>query len=150
LTNLETWVSLASIGMVVMFVLLLASFSTFLVGPNEKGPDIYVQPPGVVVQIVSISGAPGIILAGVAYGLARNYGSKSSGTILVITGAIMIAGMIYIGTISPRIPEIYRVPYFEVVRYAFIIAGIGTIAVGFILLKKPRNRRINMTDENIW
>jgi hypothetical protein len=89
-------------------------------------------------------------LAGVAYGLARNYGSKSSGTILVITGAIMIAGMIYIGTISPRIPEIYRVPYFEVVRYAFIIAGIGTIAVGFILLKKPRNRRINMTDENIW
>lgn len=149
MTNLETWVSLASMGMVIMFVLLLATFSTFLVGPDEKGPDIYVQPPGVVVQIVSISGAPGVILSGIAYGLARNYGSRSSGIILLITGAIMITGMILVGTIVPKIPEIYQVPYFEIMRNAFIGAGIGTVVVGAILLRKP-DRRINMTDENIW
>jgi hypothetical protein len=150
LTNLETWVSLASFGLTIMFVLLLASFSMFLVGPNGKGPDIFVQPPGVVVQIVSISGVPGVILTGIAYGLARNYGSKSSGTILVITGAILIGGMLYVGTIIPRILEIYRVPYFEIMRYAFIAAGIGTVVVGVVLLRKPRNTRINMTDENLW
>ncbi len=142
--------SLASFGLTIMFVLLLASFSIFLVGPNGKGPDIFVQPPGVVVQIVSISGAPGVILTGIAYGLARNYGSKSSGTILMITGAILIGGMIYVGTIVPNILEIYRVPYFEIMRYAFIAAGIGTVVVGAVLLRKPRNRRINMTDETIW
>jgi hypothetical protein len=150
LANLETWVSVASLGLIIMFVLLLASFSTFLVGPNEKGPDIYVQPPGVVVQIVSISGAPGVILAGVAYGLAKNYGSKSSGTILVITGAILIAGMLYVGTIYPRILEIYRVPSFEILRYGFIAAGIGTVIVGTILLRKPEKQRLNTTDESIW
>jgi hypothetical protein len=150
LTSLETWVSLASFGLTIMFVLLLASFSIFLVGPNGKGPDIYVEPPGVVVQIVSISGAPGVILTGIAYGLARSYGSKTSGTVLVITGVILIAGMIYVGTIVPRILEIYRVPNFEIMRYGFIAAGVGTVIVGAILLRKPEKHRLNMTDENIW
>ncbi len=150
MTNLETWVSFASLAMVVMFVILLNSFVTVLIGPRSQGPNIDVQPPGVVIQIVSISGAPGVILSGISYGLAKNYGSKSSGIILMSTGTILAAGMVYVGSRVQSIPENYTVPYFESLRYAFIVAGIGIVVVGAILLSTSRKGRTKVADENIW
>jgi hypothetical protein len=150
MTNLETWVSLASLALIVMFVILLNSFVTVLIGPQSQGPNVDVQPPGVMIQIVSISGAPGVILGGITYGLAKNYGSRNSGIILTLTGAILVGGLLYIGSRAPNIPENYTVPYFEPLRYAFIAAGLGIIAVGAILIKNPRKSRTNLADENNW
>jgi hypothetical protein len=150
MTNLETWVSLASLALVVMFVILLNSFVTVLIGPQSQGPNIDVQPPGVVIQIVSVSGVPGVILSGISYGLAKNYGSRSSGLILILTGAIMVGGVVYIGSRAPNIPENYTVPYFEALRYSFLAAGLAIVIVGAILLKNPKKRRTNLADENIW
>jgi hypothetical protein len=150
MTNLETWVSLASLALIVMFVILLNSFVTVLIGPQSQGPNIDVQPPGVVIQIVSISGAPGIILGGITYGLAKNYGSRNSGIILILAGAILVGGLLYVGSRAPNIPENYTVPYFEALRYAFVVAGAGIVAIGAILLRSPRKSRANLEDENIW
>ena len=61
--KLETWVSLGSLGMTVMLVALMISFYLFLVGPDAKGPQIFVDPQGVLIQIISISGVPSLILA---------------------------------------------------------------------------------------
>ena len=150
MTNLETWVSLASLALIIMFVILLNSFVTVLIGPQAQGPNVDVQPPGVVIQIVSISGAPGVILCGITYGLAKNYGSRNSGIILVLTGAILVGGVLYIGSRAPYIPENYTVPYFDPLRYAFIAAGLGIVTVGAILLKNPRKPSTNLVDENTW
>lgn len=150
MTNLETWVSLASLALIIMFVILLNSFVTVLIGPQAQGPNVDVQPPGVVIQIVSISGAPGVILCGITYGLAKNYGSRNSGIILVLTGAILVGGVLYIGSRAPNIPENYTVPYFDPLRYAFIAAGLGIVTVGAILLKNPRKPSTNLVDENTW
>ena len=150
MTNLETWVSLASLALIIMFVILLNSFVTVLIGPQAQGPNVDVQPPGVVIQIVSISGAPGVILCGITYGLAKNYGSRNSGIILVLTGAILVGGVLYIGSRAPNIPENYTVPYFDPLRYAFIAAGLGIVTVGAILLKNHRKPSTNLVDENTW
>ncbi len=145
--NLETWVSLASLGLIIMFVILMISFARFLIGSGPNGPDIFVEPQGVIVQVVTISGAPGVILSGITYGLVKNYGSRNAGLILAATGIILSAGMLYLGTIVSRIPETYSVPYLQILLYAFVGAGLGIIVVGIKLVTTKRKR--NMADEGV-
>ena len=58
MVKLETAVSLASLGLIVMFILQLYSFIYFLIGSMSQGPDIVVQPEGVLIQVISISDCP--------------------------------------------------------------------------------------------
>lgn len=82
--NLETWIALGSFGMAIMFVALIISFYNFLVGPDEKGPERDVAPGPAVYQILSISGVPSIILAGVVFGMRKTDQSRSAATILIV------------------------------------------------------------------
>ena len=68
--------SITSLGLAIMFVLLIISFYNVLIGNEGQGPERYVDVPGVVVKTLSISGVPSIILAGISFGLSKNYGSR--------------------------------------------------------------------------
>lgn len=136
MVNLETSVSLASLGLIVMFVLIMYSFISFLIGPKSQGPDIVVQPEGVLIQVVSISAAPGIILAGVTFGLVRYYGSRKIGTIISICGIVLIIGNILILSMIPKIPQILFVPGIIPLTYVLIAAGIGIIILGAIVITR--------------
>jgi len=134
MVNLETSVSLASLGLIVMFVLIMYSFISFLIGPQSQGPDIVVQPEGVLIQVVSISAAPGIILAAVTFGLVRYYGSRKIGSIICICGIVLIIGNIMILSMIPRIPQILFVPGIIPLTYGLLAAGIGIIILGIIVI----------------
>lgn len=54
-----------------MFIVLILSFFNFLVGPKGNGPDVYVDPTGVMLQLISILGASSLILAGTFFGLTK-------------------------------------------------------------------------------
>jgi hypothetical protein len=136
MVKLETSVSLASLGLIVMFVLLLYSFISFLIGPQSQGPDIVVQPEGVLIQIVSISAAPGIILAGVTYGLIKNYGSRKIGIILCVSGIVLIIGNILVQDMISKIPQILFVPGLVPLTYALLAAGIGIVVIGIIVFMR--------------
>ena len=136
MVKLETSVSLASLGLIVMFVLLLYSFISFLIGPQSQGPDIVVQPEGVLIQIVSISAAPGIILAGITYGLIKNYGSRKIGIILCISGIVLIIGNILVQDMISKIPQILFVPGIIPLTYALLAAGIGIVVIGIIVFMR--------------
>ena len=136
MVNLETSVSLASLGLIVMFVLIMYSFISFLIGPKSQGPDIVVQPEGVLIQVVSISAAPGIILAGVTFGLVRYYGSRKIGAIISICGIVLIIGNILILSMIPKIPQILFVPGIIPLTYGLIAAGIGIIILGIIVIMR--------------
>lgn len=136
MVKLETSVSLASLGLIVMFVLLLYSFISFLIGPQSQGPDIVVQPEGVLIQIVSISAAPGIILAGVTYGLIKNYGSRKIGIILCVSGTVLIIGNILVQDMISKIPQILFVPGLIPLTYALLAAGIGIVVIGIIVFMR--------------
>lgn len=136
MVKLETSVSLASLGLIVMFVLLLYSFISFLIGPQSQGPDIVVQPEGVLIQIVSISAAPGIILAGITYGLIKNYGSRKIGIILCVSGTVLIIGNILVQDEISKIPEILFVPAMVPLTYALLAAGIGIVVIGIIVFMR--------------
>ena len=136
MVKLETSVSLASLGLIIMFVLLLYSFISFLIGPQSQGPDIVVQPEGVLIQIVSISAAPGIILAGITYGLIKNYGSRKIGIILCVSGTVLIISNILVQDMISKIPQILFVPGLVPLTYALLAAGIGIVIIGIIVFMR--------------
>src|ERR687889_2465309 len=138
--KLETWVAFGSLGMGVMFVALMLSFFNFLIGPEGNGPDIYVDPTGVFVQLISIAGAPSLILAGTVFGLSRSYGAARAAIILIITGIILVVGMIIAALmLIPKIEEQFTVSGFDSIPYVFIVGGTAIAVLGSYLLRKSKN-----------
>lgn len=119
-----------------MFVLLVISFYNFLIGSEGKGPERFVDVRGVVVKTLSISGAPSIILAGISFGLSKNYGNRLSGILLSFTGIVLIIGMVVSLSLSSNIISDFFHPILVLVPYIFIVAGIAILIIGFILYLK--------------
>jgi hypothetical protein len=140
--KLEDWTSLASLGLSVMFVVLLLSFYNFLIGPEGKGPDRVVDPGNLVLQEIFISGAPSIALAGFVFGMARSFGTRIGGALLLASGIIMIAGMAAGLQLLSKIPDQYVVGVVGVVPYFFMAAGAGVAAVGGYLVAATKRRPI--------
>lgn len=119
-----------------MFVLLVISFYNFLIGSEGKGPERFVDVRGVVVKTLSISGAPSIILAGITFGLSKNYGNRLSGMLLSFTGIVLIIGMLVSLSLSSNIISDFFHPILVLVPYIFIVGGIAILIIGFILYLK--------------
>lgn len=132
--KLESWMSLASLGLSVMFVALLLSFFNFLIGPDGTGPGRVVEPGSLLLQILFISAAPGLVLAGFVYGMAKSYGTRTGGMLLIAAGVIMMAGMAVATDMLPKIDDQYIVGAVGYAPYFFLGAGAGVAAVGGYLL----------------
>jgi len=130
--------SLASLGLAIMFVLLVLSFYNFLIGSEGKGPEKFVDVRGVVVKTVSISGAPSIIVGLISFGLSKNYGNKFSGMILSMTGLILIMGMMASLALVSNINSEFFHPILLIVPYAFILGGIAILIIGSIIYLKTK------------
>jgi hypothetical protein len=146
--KLEDWTSIASLGLSVMFVTLLLSFYNFLIGPEGNGPDRVVDPGSLMLQIIFISAAPGLALAGFAFGMARSFGTGIGGAMILAGGIIMIAGMVASLQLLARIPDQYVVGVVGVAPYFFMAAGVGMAAVGGYLIAATKKRRqVNNLDD---
>ena len=129
-----------------MFVLLVLSFYNFLIGSEGKGPERFVDVRGVVIKALSISGAPSIILAGISFGLSRNYGNRLSGILLSFTGIVLIIGMVVSLSLSSKVNSEFFHPILLIVPYTFILGGIAILIIGSIVYLKTnkgiKNREI--------
>jgi len=132
--KLESWMSLASLGLSVMFAALLLSFFNFLIGPDGTGPGRVVEPGSLLLQILFISAAPCLVMAGFVYGMAKSYGTRTGGMLLIAAGVIMMAGMAVAITMLPNIDDQYIVGAVGYAPYFFLGAGAGVMAVGGYLL----------------
>lgn len=146
--KLETWVSLASFGLSIMFVALILSLFNFLIGPEGKGPERVTDPGGLLIQQVSISAAPSIILACFVFVLTRSTGNRPAGLLMVGGGAIMIAGMLAALGMLPRIPEQFAVGGVDVVPYIFAVAGAVVAGLGgYVAARAARVRAPGHLDD---
>jgi len=130
--------SIASLGLAIMFVLLVLSFYNFLIGSEGKGPEKFVDVPGVVVKTLSISGAPSIIVGVISFGLSKNYGNKFGGMILSMTGLILIIGMMASLALVSNINSEFFHPILLIVPYTFILGGIAILIIGSIVYLKTK------------
>lgn len=136
--NLDTWTALGSLGMIIMFVALLISFYIFLIGPQGDGPEVVVDVDALMYQVLSISGIPGLILAGVAYGMRKTDFSQATSSILIGTGLMLTTGMIFAHSIAGRISIDFQTGNILIVPLLFLLAGIGVIAIGVMLYLNNR------------
>ena len=134
---IEKWVAAASLGMFCMFVAELASVSIFL-----KHPSYDIDPSSQVREFISISGAPALILAGSSYLLARRYGSRLCGSLIIAGGIVTIIGMYYVSTVLvPNINPVYLVSELSITPTLFMAISIPVMVVGGLLFRiksKPK------------
>jgi hypothetical protein len=146
--KLESWMALSSLGLSAMFVALLLSFYNFLIGPDGDGPQRVVEPGSLLLQVTFISGAPCLVLAGFVFGMAKTFGTRIGGSLLLASGAVMIAGMIVGTTMLAKIDDQYIVGAMQYAPYFFMGAGAGVAAVGAYLfaISGRRARYTNLDD----
>ncbi|MDQ3853682.1 MAG: hypothetical protein M3251_03625 [Thermoproteota archaeon] len=144
--KMEDWTSLASLGLATMFVALLLSFYNFLIGPGGTGPERVVEPGSLLIQLIFISAAPCLVLAGFAFVMAKTYGSSIGGALLVAAGIIIVAGMVIGLTMVPKIPSQYIVGAVGVAPFIFMPAGAGVTGIGGYMLAVSKRRRIHNRD----
>jgi hypothetical protein len=145
--KLEDWTSLASLGLAIMFVALLLSFYNFLIGPEGIGPERVVEPGSLLLQLIFISAAPCLVLAGFVFAMAKSYGSPIGGSLLVTAGVIIVVGMAVGLTMVPRIPSQYIVGAVGVAPFIFMPAGAGITGIGgYVLAASSKRRHIHSRD----
>ncbi len=135
---IEKWVAAASLGLFVMFVAELASISIFLAHPTYD-----IDPSSQMREFISISGAPALILAGYSFLLARRYGSRLCGSLIIAGGIVTLIGMYYVSTtLVPKIPLAYLVSELSITPTLFMVVSIPVMVVGGLLFRlKPMPKR---------
>jgi len=134
---IEKWIAVASLGLFMMFVAQMITISVYLSHPSHD-----IDPSSQIREFISISVAPALILVGSSFVLARRYGSRLIGSLIVSGGIITIGGMYYVNTLIPKIASAYVVPELTVSPIVFIVTSIPVIIIGSLLFRlKPMPKR---------
>lgn len=134
---IERWVAVASLGLFVMFVAQMISISVYLAHPSHD-----IDPSSEIREFISISVAPALVLAGSSFVLARRYGSRLIGSMMISGGLVTIGGMYYVNTLIIKIAPAYVVPELTDSPIVFGIASIPVIIIGALLFRtKPMPKR---------
>lgn len=145
--KLESGIALASLGLSIMFAVLLVSFYNFLISQGQD-PTRIIDPAGLLIQQISISAAPSIILAGVVFAMTRSTGHRQAGLVLIGAGAVMTAGMFAAMGLVPQIRPQYAVGGIAIVPYIFAAAGIAELAMGgYLAVTSKKSRMLDNPDD---
>ncbi len=145
--QLEYWLGLGSIAFFVLFVLVVCSLYYFFMFDDPNTSDLPIDPDNFanpkLLQFISITIAPGGILAAVAFILSKYYGSKKIGTMLIIDGLILLAGMAFAQTLIGNIAEPYITDSVLILPPLFMGLSIPVFVFGIRLMKvrKPRPKK---------
>jgi len=132
---IEKYIAAASLGLFIMFVGEILTLYDFMIDPLRD-----VQPTPKVLQFISIGVAPAVILVGVSFIMAKRYGSKPVGTLIIAGGAIMFAGMAIANTLVEDIEEIYLVFTVTITPPLFMVVSIPVMITGALLFRIKKKR----------
>jgi len=130
------YIAMAGIGLYAMFVGEIISIFNYM-----SNPEIAIEPASKVLQFISIGVAPGVVMSGTAYMIARKFGSKQIGWLVIAGGIVLLVGMLYAYTMLDDIPKDYQVFTVMITPPLFILVSIPIMVVGallFRLKKRPK------------
>ena len=130
------YIAMAGIGLYVMFVGEIISIFNFMIDPT-----LPIEPESKILQFISIGAAPGLIMSGTSYMMARRFGSKQLGWLIVAGGIVLLVGMFYAYTMLNNIDKEYRVFTVIITPPLFMVVSISVIIVGALLFrikKRPK------------
>ena len=94
-----------------------------------------------ILQFISIGVAPGLVMSGTAYMLARKFGSKQIGWLIIIGGLVLLIGMFYSYTMLDDIEKDYQIFTVTITPPLFMAVSIPIMIVGSLLFrikKRPK------------
>ena len=131
------YIAMASIGLYAMFVGEIISIFNFM---NEQ-TFVTFEPESKILQFISIGVAPGVIMSGTSYMMARKFGSKQIGRLVIAGGIVLLVGMSYAYTMLGSIDKDYQVFTVMITPPLFMLVSIPIIIVGGLLFrikKRPK------------
>ena len=131
------YIAMAGIGLYAMFVGEIISIFNFL-----SNPEIAIEPASKILQFISIGVAPGVIMSGASYMIARKFGSKQIGWLVIAGGVVLLVGMLYAYTMLDSIDKDHQVFTVMITPPLFMLVSIPVIVVGALLFRlKKRPKR---------
>ncbi len=133
---MEKYIAIAGIALCVMFVGMIVTVFQFM---NE--PTIDIHPAEKVLQFISMSVAPATVMFGTSFMLARKFGSRQIGSLIIAGGIVLLVGMFFANTLIDDIDKSYRVYTVTITPPLFMLVSIPIMIVGsllFRLKKRPK------------
>ena len=132
------YIAMAGIGLYAIFVGEIISIFHFM---SEQTFETF-EPESKILQFISIGVAPGVIMSGTSYLMARKFGSKQIGRLVIAGGIVLLVGMSYAYTMLDSIDKDYHVFTVIITPLLFMVVSIPIIIVGGLLFRiKKRSRK---------
>ena len=132
------YIAMAGIGLYAIFVGEIISIFHFM----SEQTYVTFEPESKILQFISIGVAPGVIMSGTSYMIARKFGSKQIGWLVIAGGIVLLVGMSYAYTILDSIDKDYQVFTVIITPPLFIVVSIPVMIVGALLFRlKKRPKR---------
>ena len=140
------YIAMAGIGLYAIFVGEMISIFNYMLEPSgEALLDDFIKPPvdasGKILQFISIGVAPGLVMTATSYMIARKFGSKQIGWLIIIGGLVLLIGMFYANTMIDGIEKDLRVFAVTITPPLFMAVSIPMMIVGALLFrikKRPK------------
>jgi hypothetical protein len=132
---IEKYIAAACLGLYIMFVGEILSLYVFLIDPQ-----IEIEATPKVLQFISISIAPAVILTGTSFIMARRYGSKPIAAMIISGGAILLVGMFVAQMLLEDIAPVYLLEAITLTPPLFMVVSIPVMVFGALLLRVKKKR----------
>mgnify|MGYP004222429219 FL=1 len=133
------YIAIAGIGLYAIFVGEIISIFNFMIDPTLTD---FFEPESKILQFISIGVAPAVIMSGTSYMMARKFGSKQIGWLVIAGGIVLLVGMTYAYTMLDSIDKDYHVFTVIIVPPLFMAVSIPVMIVGALLFRiKKRSRK---------
>ena len=128
------YIAMAGIGLYAIFVGEVISIFHFM---GEQTFATF-EPASKMLQFISIGVAPAVIMSGTSYMIARKFGSKQIGWLIITGGIVLLVGMSYAYTMLDSLDKDYQVFTVMITPPLFIVVSIPVMVVGALLFKTKK------------
>jgi len=132
------YIAIAGIGLYAIFVGEIITIFNFMIDPTLTD---FFEPKSKILQFISIGVAPAVIMSGTSYLMARKFGSKQIGRLIIAGGIVLLVGMSYAYTMLDSIDKDYHVFTVIIVPPLFMAVSIPVMIFGALLFrikKRPK------------
>jgi len=138
---IEKWLGITSIALFAMFAGEMISVYTFMINiPSDDGFLRSFEADPKIIQFISIGVAPAGILAGVAFIMSRQYGSKQIGGMIIAGGIVLFVGMYVCYSMVDKIEDNYITDSVRYLPILFMVLSAPVMGVGAFLFKLKKKR----------
>lgn len=132
--EMEKYLAIAGIGLFFMFSAEVSTFYIYLADPLYD-----VEPTPRLLMYIAIGAAPAMCVTGTAFLLAKKYGSRGVGMLIIGGGLVLFGGMYYATTLVSQIDRNYMVFEIDVIPPLFMAVSFPIIGIGALLFRtRPR------------